>query len=170
MCIYSLRIGRERGRRLMISKQPQYYSDFRAILRNRHAERKQNGQVIYIYSLYIVGPTELLSSWSCLLPILTICLQFPGPHGRKEKLTLTHCPMTTTHIAMKYACPHISTYTCTCTQNKTMNKIKKYNSNIQEAEASGSLWVQGQPSLQELVPGQGSRLQKNKTKLFHIKN
>lgn len=51
-----------------------------------------------------------------------------------------------------------------------MNKIKKYNSITQEAEASGSLWVQGQPSLQELVPGQGSRLQKNKTKLFHIKN
>lgn len=55
-------LGGREERRLMRSRHPQYCSDFRAILRNRHTERKQNGQVIYIYSLYIVGPTELLSS------------------------------------------------------------------------------------------------------------
>ena len=36
-----------------------------------------------------------------------------------------------------------------------------FNPNTWEAEAGGSLWVLGQPGLQELVPGQAPKLQRN---------
>ena len=42
-----------------------------------------------------------------------------------------------------------------------------FNPSTQEAEADRSLWVQGQPGSQELVPGQSYRetcLEKNKNK------
>ena len=36
-----------------------------------------------------------------------------------------------------------------------------FNPNTQETETGGSLWVQGQSSLQERVPGQALKLQRN---------
>ena len=39
--------------------------------------------------------------------------------------------------------------------------VHAFNPNTQEVEAGRSLWVQGQPGLQELVPEQALKLQKN---------
>ena len=36
-----------------------------------------------------------------------------------------------------------------------------FNTSTQEAEAGGSLCVRGQPGLQEVVPGQNPKLQRN---------
>ena len=38
--------------------------------------------------------------------------------------------------------------------------VPAFSSSTQEAEAGGSLWVQGPPGLQELVPGQAPKQHK----------
>ena len=39
--------------------------------------------------------------------------------------------------------------------------VHTFNPSTQDAEAGGSLWVWGQPALQELTPGQAPKLQRN---------
>ena len=41
---------------------------------------------------------------------------------------------------------------------RSIGNVGMRNPSIWEAEAGGSLWVQGQPGLQELVPGQAPKL------------
>ena len=44
-----------------------------------------------------------------------------------------------------------------------------FNPSTQETEASGSLWVQGQPGLQKLVPGKAPKLQRNPVSKYEKK-